>query len=1091
MGRVRPRVPALLGLSLLLAGCGGGGSSGLVQPPPLVVDFSISIPSGTVTINQGANSPAVNVTVNPLNGFNGNVQVTLSGVPFGVTSNPASPFSVAAGAGASVVFGAATNAATGNFTVMAQGSSGALSHSASLSLTIQPGNMATLQRTTFVRTDSIAASDNPPGEPRHRHIVYDSNRKQLFAANRAMNRVDVLSSVDLTRKSQIAVPGASSADLSPDGATLWVGTVTNQAIAIDPQSLQVKTRYTIPTLAPLPNTAFDRPEELLAMVNGKLMVRLRQASRPEALLALWNPATNAVTNLTSAEPQLFQNGVGAMARSGDHARLIVAASDSSGEVAVFDADGNAVSGPRGLGSGTISLAAANNDGTRFAVVLLANGGSQLLLLDGGLNTVGSPSSLQVGSMTFARDASSLSVSQKPPSFGAITIFDGRDLHPLGQVSDVAAAGNPSQLEEADETAALFAVGNRGITLVDASKPSNLPGVAPVFAIAPAIQPSEGANAGGTAITLAGQNFTTLTALNLGTQPATNPTVTGASQLQASSPASATSGPVNATAYFSSGWLALAPDAFSYGPQILQILPSAAAKSGGDTVQIYGYGFGSDASKVTVKIAGAPAAVLKLEAASALGLASDYPFSLERITLTIPPGSAGEADIVLASPAGNTTAQHAFQYLQSVQSFSKPALFKFVLYDQKRQRLYLSNIDHVDVFDLVAQQFLAPIQPPGGPPPTAGLRGLSLTPDASQLVVADFGSQNVYLIDPDKNTGSSIPVGGVPGYTNSGPARVAATSTQTVFVGLSGEGGATGACSACLAQVNLAATPPNIQPAPQPEVTAITGTPLVQGNAAGDHVFVAFGTAPGSPLASWSAAAPNQFSTANVNSSAIDLAASADGTFFAIQNSASTEIRASDLSLTAVSALAELTQIPGRVIVPGLALHPSGALLYQPFLTGAPGATATRGGVDIFDARSGALRLRIFLPQQLLTDVDGLHGSFLTIDETGTRVFALTSSDGTPQSAAVTIVQLANLPLAIGTASPSSGPVAGGTSLTIRGSGFQAGVTVRLGGKPATVVFKDASTLTVTTPALPSGPQQIIIANPDGESVQLDAAFTAN
>jgi len=58
------------------------------------------------------------------------------------------------------------------------------------------------------------------------------------------------------------------------------------------------------------------------------MVRLRQAAQSESLLALWNPGSNAIANLTSVEPQLFQSGVGAMARSGDHAKLIVGASDS-------------------------------------------------------------------------------------------------------------------------------------------------------------------------------------------------------------------------------------------------------------------------------------------------------------------------------------------------------------------------------------------------------------------------------------------------------------------------------------------------------------------------------------------------------------------------------------------------------------------------------------------------------------------------------------------------------------------------------------------------------------------------------------------
>jgi hypothetical protein len=61
---------------------------------------------------------------------------------------------------------------------------------------------------------------------------------------------------------------------------------------------------------------------------------------------------------------------------------------------------------------------------------------------------------------------------------------------------------------------------------------------------------------------------------------------------------------------------------------------------------------------------------------------------------------------------------------------------------------------------------------------------------------------------------------------------------------------------------------------------------------------------------------------------------------------------------------------------------SQASIYQPFLTGAVGARKVTGGVDISDARSGQLAMRIFLPQQLVTDVDALHGDFLTLDENG-------------------------------------------------------------------------------------------------------------
>jgi hypothetical protein len=177
-------------------------------------------------------------------------------------------------------------------------------------------------------------------------------------------------------------------------------------------------------------------------------------------------------------------------------------------------------------------------------------------------------------------------------------------------------------------------------------------------------------------------------------------------------------------------------------------------------------------------------------------------------------------------------------------------------------------------------------------------------------------------------------------------------------------------------------------------------------------------------------------------------------------------------------------------VPGLALHPSGALIYEPFLDGqppaAPPATGIHGGIDIRDAHSGQLRLRVYLPEpfaMLNTDVDGLHGGFLATDENGRRLFALTTSG-------LTVVQLENVPLGIGSVTPNSGPAAGGSLVSVRGSGFQSGITATLGGKTAAVTWKDMNTLSFTAPAMSAGPQQLILKNPDGESVSLDAAFLA-
>src|SRR5208337_218718 len=172
---------------------------------------------------------------------------------------------------------------------------------------------------------------------------------------------------------------------------------------------------------------------------------------------------------------------------------------------------------------------------------------------------------------------------------------------------------------------------------------------------------------------------------------------------------------------------------SYGPAILQVFPGAGSQAGGDTLSLLGFGFGASTGNLTVTLGGAAATVTKVESlpsfASALSLDATYPFSLERITVTTPPGTPGKADISITAPSGSTTAPKSFQYLSASASFPHSGLYKFLLNDPQRQHVYLSATDHVDVFDRTSQVFRSAIEPPpNGPPPDAALRGLTLTPD---------------------------------------------------------------------------------------------------------------------------------------------------------------------------------------------------------------------------------------------------------------------------------------------------------------------------------------------------------------------------
>lgn len=282
-------------LTGICAGYGGGATAVIQQPQ--AADFAVAISSSSVAVSQGGVSAPVNFSIIPQHGFNGNVQVTIAGLPAGISSSPASPFTITSGMDTAVNFGAAATASTGTFTLSAQAISGALSHSSSLTLAIQASTAAAFPRTNFVRTDSTPLADNPSSEAHHRRIVYDAAHKYVFIANVAMNRLEVISAVDQSRVARITIPRVTSADLSVDGATVWAGTGLNEIVAVDTSVLQLKARHELAGISPLPATVFDRPVEVISVATGKCFVRLRQSSSAEALLALWDPASNTMTDL--------------------------------------------------------------------------------------------------------------------------------------------------------------------------------------------------------------------------------------------------------------------------------------------------------------------------------------------------------------------------------------------------------------------------------------------------------------------------------------------------------------------------------------------------------------------------------------------------------------------------------------------------------------------------------------------------------------------------------------------------------------------------------------------------------------------------
>jgi hypothetical protein len=99
-------------------------------------DFTFTAAPASLTLTAGGTAQAVQVSAGAQNGFTGAVNVALSSLPAGVTATPAT-LSLTPAAPQSISFSAAQSAPAGMANVTLTGTSGTLSHSASVALTVE------------------------------------------------------------------------------------------------------------------------------------------------------------------------------------------------------------------------------------------------------------------------------------------------------------------------------------------------------------------------------------------------------------------------------------------------------------------------------------------------------------------------------------------------------------------------------------------------------------------------------------------------------------------------------------------------------------------------------------------------------------------------------------------------------------------------------------------------------------------------------------------------------------------------------------------------------------------------------------------
>jgi len=139
-------------ICLVLISCGGS------SKPAAEADFSLSATPTSITLAPGGAPQQVSVNAAPLNGFMANVTVAITGLPTGVSAQPAT-LTLTPGAAQNLTITAASAAAAGSTALTLTGTSGTLSHTASVAATIStppPDFTLTLSPTSL----TIAAGAN-------------------------------------------------------------------------------------------------------------------------------------------------------------------------------------------------------------------------------------------------------------------------------------------------------------------------------------------------------------------------------------------------------------------------------------------------------------------------------------------------------------------------------------------------------------------------------------------------------------------------------------------------------------------------------------------------------------------------------------------------------------------------------------------------------------------------------------------------------------------------------------------------------------------------------------------------------------------
>jgi hypothetical protein len=203
----------------------------------------------------------------------------------------------------------------------------------------------------------------------------------------------------------------------------------------------------------------------------------------------------------------------------------------------------------------------------------------------------------------------------------------------------------------------------------------------------------------------------------------------------------------------------------------------------------------------------------------------------------------------------------------------------------------------------------------------------------------------------------------------------------------------------------------------------------------------------------------------------------------------------------------------EIYQPAYLFQSNGSLATRPSITSAPGSigygqqftvqTPDAGDISSAVLIRNAASTHSFSMDQRMVGMSFTAGSgSLTITAPpngniappGYYMLFLVNSEGVPSvSRSVLVTNSVTAPApTVSSISPSAGTTNGGTGVTITGTGFQSGATVKLGGTSATgVTVQSGTSITATTPAHSAGAVNVVVTNTDSQSGTLTQGFTYN